>query len=79
MIELEQVHRTTPSLPRPMTTWGPLYPLLIGAFSLFGLSPAAAALVLPLLFAFVTIIATYSLFKSLFDEWNAMLGCDLGQ
>ncbi|MEK7794056.1 MAG: hypothetical protein AAB353_05985, partial [Candidatus Hydrogenedentota bacterium] len=45
MAELERVIELNERLPKPMTVWGPGFPIAIAAVSLLGISTAAAALI----------------------------------
>ena len=55
------------TLPRPMTMWGPLYPLLIAVSSLGGLPAPAAALLVPIAFLGIVLCGSYLLMRELFD------------
>ena len=54
--------------PAPLTIWPPLYPLLVAALSMVGLSAPDAALVVTVLSGGLILLATYLLARTLFDE-----------
>jgi len=62
------------TLPRPMTIWGPLYPLLIALSSRAGLPAPAGALLVPFVFLGIVLYGSYLLIRELFDETVALLG-----
>jgi 4-amino-4-deoxy-L-arabinose transferase-like glycosyltransferase len=62
------------TLPRPMTMWGPLYPLLIAVSSITGLPAPAGALGVPVVFLGIILVGSYLLMRGLFDATVALLG-----
>lgn len=62
------------TLPVPMTTWGPLYPLLIAFLSKLGVELTAAALIIPIVFLAATLGAAFLLLRRCYDVPAALLG-----
>lgn len=74
---LDSALKTDLALPFPMTTWAPLYPLLIALLHGMGLSITAAALVSPIACFGLVLVAAYLLIRALFNEGTAFLAVAL--
>lgn len=73
MAQLDRLLSTGQHLPRPMTVWAPVYPLLVAAGAGLGWSVPAAALAVPILFFLLTLVAAYFLLAALYDKGTALL------
>jgi hypothetical protein len=62
------------TLPRPMTMWGPLYPLLISLSCRAGLPAPAGGLLVPIVFLGIVLCGSYLLMRELFEDSVALLG-----
>ncbi|MCF6287557.1 MAG: hypothetical protein L3K26_20605, partial [Candidatus Hydrogenedentes bacterium] len=71
---MRTLHERGIALPRPLTMWGPLYPLAIAAVTLSGLSAPAAALLLAAVFGGILLVGCYVLCRQLYDADVAMVG-----
>ena len=66
------------TLPRPLTIWAPLYPVLIAtAHVVFGMPLAAAALFLPVFFTLLVLVAAWLALRKMYDPGTAMLAVAL--
>ena len=74
MAPLKRAVERSETLPRPMTMWGPLYPLLIAFSCRAGLPAPAGALVVPVVFLGILLLGSYLLMWRLFDDTVALLG-----
>ncbi len=77
LIPLPMAFRRDVAPPTPMTTWGPLYPLLIALLGQSGMPLTAAALAIPLVFFAVTLLGAFLALRRLGDTPTAMLGVAL--
>jgi hypothetical protein len=71
---LDTAIRDDVALPMPMTTWGPLYPLLIASLSKLGVDITAAALIVPIIFLAVTLAGAFLALHRFYDLPTALLG-----
>ena len=71
---MRTLHERGIALPRPLTMWGPLYPLAIAAAMLVGLSAPAAALLVAVFFGAVLLARCYVLCRQLYGAEVAMVG-----
>ncbi|MCH7959284.1 MAG: hypothetical protein IID08_04110 [Candidatus Hydrogenedentes bacterium] len=67
MGELQPLVDSQVSLPRPMTVWAPLYPMMIAVLGLAGLHVTAGAFLLPVTFMFFCLRAAYLLLSRLYS------------
>ncbi|MCH7960607.1 MAG: hypothetical protein IID08_10775, partial [Candidatus Hydrogenedentes bacterium] len=67
MGELQPLVDSQVSLPRPMTVWAPVYPMMIAALGLAGLHVTAGAFLISVLFLYFCLRAAFLLLSRLYD------------
>ena len=67
MAELKSLVNSQVVLPRPLTVWAPVYPMMLAALGLAGLNVVAGAFLLPVLFMYFCLRAAFLLLSRLYD------------